>query len=164
MINNPPRDKNGRFIKGYHYNIEGERKAGTTHGFQVGNKLGLGNKVNLGRKHSEEWKENASNRMTCRWEAFRTERNTTKNEYTHYKTSEYKRWRLDVFTRDNYTCRSCGNKSGLDGIVYLHPHHLFSYTEYKNLRYDKRNGITLCIECHKRVHRKAKKGDCILAS
>lgn len=55
---------------------------------------------------------------------------------------EYRRWRESVFKRDNYVCQCCGAKGKINA------HHIVNYSSNKNLRYEKRNGITLCEECH----------------
>ena len=57
---------------------------------------------------------------------------------------KYKKWRSDVFTRDNWTCQTCRKRGG-----YLEAHHIKSWAKYPKLRYDLENGITLCMECHK---------------
>ena len=56
---------------------------------------------------------------------------------------EYKDWRTAVYERDNYTCQCCGKRGGK-----LNAHHINSFADYLELRYDIRNGITLCIDCH----------------
>lgn len=56
---------------------------------------------------------------------------------------EYKKWRSDVFERDNWTCQTCQIRG-----VYLEAHHIKSWAEYKELRYDLTNGVTLCKPCH----------------
>lgn len=55
---------------------------------------------------------------------------------------EYAKWRLDVFKKDWFTCQCCGNNSN------LRAHHLNSFSEYKELRFDVTNGICLCDMCH----------------
>ena len=72
--------------------------------------------------------------------------------YKHYNNLEYKNWRKQVFERDNYTCKKCGNRSSVDNPVVIHPHHIKSYTYYPELRYEVDNGITLCISCHHQTH------------
>lgn len=67
---------------------------------------------------------------------------------------DWKKWREKVFTRDNYTCQSCAAKSGLDGSVFLEPHHIFTVNDLiKNKMihhvFNVKNGITLCRPCHK---------------
>lgn len=65
---------------------------------------------------------------------------------------EYVKWRDNVFVRDNYTCQQCGNRG-----VELNAHHIKEYAKYPALRYDVDNGITLCVKCHKKIHKKEKR-------
>lgn len=62
---------------------------------------------------------------------------------------EYKEWRKSVFVRDNFTCVNCGKVGGT-----LNAHHIKEYAKYEKLRYDVSNGVTLCEECHREIHRK----------
>lgn len=61
---------------------------------------------------------------------------------------EYKQWRRSVFERDGYRCQICGKRGGK-----LNAHHIKKYAYYPELRYTVSNGITLCYECHKAVHK-----------
>jgi hypothetical protein len=56
---------------------------------------------------------------------------------------EYKDWRTSVYERDNYTCQCCGRYGGK-----LNAHHINSFSDYIEFRYDVHNGITLCESCH----------------
>lgn len=58
-------------------------------------------------------------------------------------TGEYKKWRLRVFVRDDYTCQICNATE-----VYLHADHIKSYADHPALRYNIDNGRTLCVPCH----------------
>jgi 5-methylcytosine-specific restriction endonuclease McrA len=66
---------------------------------------------------------------------------------------EWKIWREKVFIRDSWTCQKCGAR-----CVALHPHHLVAVKELvgKNddMIFNVSNGLTLCVPCHREVHRK----------
>jgi predicted restriction endonuclease len=57
---------------------------------------------------------------------------------------EYKKWHSAVLGRDNYTCQLCS----LRGTPLLCAHHIKSWKNYPEYRYDVNNGITLCEDCH----------------
>lgn len=59
------------------------------------------------------------------------------------KSVDFKEWQKEVFKRDKYTCQCCGQYGGV-----LHAHHLDSFADNKDLRFDINNGITLCESCH----------------
>lgn len=61
---------------------------------------------------------------------------------------EYREWRKTVFVRDNFTCQICGAVGGT-----LNAHHIMPFARYPALRYEPKNGITLCEKCHRGVHK-----------
>ena len=63
------------------------------------------------------------------------------------KLSENANWTRDVMLRDNYTCQCC-SKVGGDLVA----HHLDGYNWCEEKRTDINNGVTLCVECHKKFH------------
>lgn len=63
-------------------------------------------------------------------------------------TSALKRWRYDVFSRDGFACVHCGDNRGGN----LQAHHIRPFTTHPELRFDPRNGVTLCKACHRLVH------------
>lgn len=67
------------------------------------------------------------------------------------KSLDYKKWRESVFERDNYTCIWCGTKSQKGIKVFLHADHIKSFAHHPELRFDRNNGRTLCIDCHKKT-------------
>lgn len=70
------------------------------------------------------------------------------NENKKIRSSEeYKIWRNNVFIRDNFQCQDCNKKGG-----NLHAHHIKSFSKFKELRFDINNGLTLCFDCHKKLH------------
>lgn len=63
-------------------------------------------------------------------------------------------WSRAIKIRDNFTCQDCGIRShkGLGYSVKLHSHHIKSWSKFPKLKYDLKNGITLCNSCHKKRH------------
>ncbi len=74
---------------------------------------------------------------------------------------EYRQWRSDVFTRDDFTCQDCGWDKG----HILEAHHIKEFSKIieensiKTLKeainckelWNINNGITLCEKCHKNI-------------
>lgn len=71
---------------------------------------------------------------------------------TYYNSIPYKDWQKAVFKRDRYLCQLCGAQH--KGGVILHAHHLQSFARFPLLRLAINNGLTLCRECHSKVHSK----------
>lgn len=63
-------------------------------------------------------------------------------------TKEYSEWRTSVFERDDYTCQRCGKRGGK-----LNAHHIERYRDCIERRTDVSNGVTLCEDCHRLIHR-----------
>ncbi len=87
---------------------------------------------------------------SSRWNKTLTEEDRQKRR----SKVEYKEWRQNVFERDKYICRICGEETH-----NVEAHHLFSYTAYPQERYNFSNGITLCKEHHTQFHQKYGYGD-----
>ena len=75
---------------------------------------------------------------------FEWERSSRKRD-----SKAYTNWRKEVFERDNFTCQMCGKHGGT-----LNAHRIKPYVKYKDLRTEVKNGITLCLQCHRQVHKK----------
>lgn len=67
---------------------------------------------------------------------------------------QMKDWRINVFTRDNYTCKMCGIRSSQGTPVILNAHHIIPFIKNRELRFDISNGITLCDVCHKKTYKR----------
>jgi len=72
-----------------------------------------------------------------------------------WHSQEFKNWRKSIFERDNYTCQLCGKRIN----TYIQAHHILSFTDYPDLRFEVDNGITHCQECHYILHGIEKIGD-----
>lgn len=71
---------------------------------------------------------------------------------------KYRKWRMDIFERDNWTCQFCRIRG-----VYLEAHHIKKFSSIvreNNIKvleqalncdelWDIDNGVTLCKDCHK---------------
>lgn len=72
----------------------------------------------------------------------------TAKKRNNYK---YRKWRSDIIGRDKI-CQLCASAENLE------VHHIKSFAEYPELRFDFNNGIVLCRKCHKNLHRRKKNG------
>lgn len=63
-------------------------------------------------------------------------------------SGKFKEWRDKVFHRDKWICQWCRVNGDMQA------HHIRVWREYKELRYEVSNGITLCPNCHKKTHYK----------
>ena len=77
---------------------------------------------------------------------------STQNELLRHGV-QFRLWREAVFARDGWTCQKCKVRGG-----NLHSHHIKYFSQYPELRFAIDNGITLCISCHREIHRKEKNG------
>ena len=58
------------------------------------------------------------------------------------RTPEFRKWKSEIFKRDNFTCQICGSKKGLEA------HHIKEKANFPEFEYDVNNGVCLCHECH----------------
>ena len=59
---------------------------------------------------------------------------------------QYRVWRAAVLARDGNKCTKC------DATDNLHAHHIKSFDKFPELRYDVSNGLTVCDNCHSKIH------------
>ncbi len=179
MGSNKIRDRKGRFVKGnipWNKGISPsketrEKLSKSLTGRKLSEKTKrkmstslIGNKRALGYKLTEEHKIKISNANIGKRNLYCVGKNnpnwkggTTPLRIIIRTHSKYNRWRLNVFTRDNFICQECRLKG-----VYLEAHHIKEFAKilekYKitTLKeslnceelWDINNGKTLCLNCH----------------
>jgi hypothetical protein len=134
-------------------------------------KLMTGKKLALGSHHTDEWKKKMSDiskkigsgkRLIHKKgeDHWNWKGGITLLQEKTRKCFQYRQWRSDIFTRDNFTCQECGFRG-----KYLAAHHLkpFSVILRENKittlkealtceeLWNLNNGITLCRDCHKKT-------------
>lgn len=127
-----------------------------------------------GKRHSEETKErmsvSAKERFSCmsyeQRKTYLEHLRKTGSEHPRYiqdrtklsmrqerNDSAYREWRKGVWIRDGFKCR-IENKDCNGGIE---SHHILSWKEFVELRYNVNNGITLCHAHHPRKRAEEKR-------
>ena len=101
-----------------------------------------------GKKHSQEARLRMSvAKIGKRPPNFIADRLVVHRKKLLRQTPEWKNWRKDVFTRDNFTCQECKIVGG-----YLEPHHIVPVRNNDvNQLFNLKNGITLCRSCHQKT-------------
>lgn len=69
---------------------------------------------------------------------------------TFYDTSRWKKKRDSILRRDAYTCQLCKRYGKMTGAH--HVHHIFPYENYPQYAFENWNLISLCQNCHNRMH------------
>ncbi len=75
---------------------------------------------------------------------------------------KYITWRKVVFQLNkgrygaskHYVCQKCKKKRKTTRT--MHAHHHYSWHHFPDKRYDKHNGVVMCIKCHNEFHHKYK--------
>ena len=79
------------------------------------------------------------------------------NGKTRYRKYGKKKWiklAKKTYERDNWECQDCGKKGGI-----LNAHHIKFAREFPTLEFEMNNLITLCVNCHNKVHGWRNKND-----
>jgi len=115
-----------------------------------------------GRHHTKEEKEKIrKSKLGDKNPSWKGGISTLRNKIRN--SDKYKKWRFDVYCRDDFTCQGCGDKG-----KKLNAHHIknfskiLQYYEITTLEeamlceefWDINNGITLCEKCHKKMKEK----------
>ena len=66
---------------------------------------------------------------------------------------DYISWRKRVFERDKFKCKM----QNVDCVTAVQAHHILTWRDYPELRYNINNGITLCLAHHPRKRAEEKR-------
>lgn len=94
-----------------------------------------------GKKHISNTGENHP-----LWIKDRTKLQRYSDDAKDRRSSAYRNWREEVWLRDNFKCKIASP----DCEGRIEAHHILGYREYPDLRYQIKNGITLCHFHHPR--------------
>ena len=75
---------------------------------------------------------------------------------------KYMTWRTVVFQLNKgkygmskyYVCQKCKKKRKTTRT--MHAHHEYSWHAFPDKRYDRQNGVVMCVKCHSAFHKKYK--------
>lgn len=65
---------------------------------------------------------------------------------TNRRSKNYEQWKYYVKKRDGFKCVQCGSSERLN------VHHIEMYSEKIEPRIKLKNGVTLCYNCHSKIH------------
>jgi hypothetical protein len=61
-------------------------------------------------------------------------------------SERYSRWRAAVLSRDLYKCVLCESKTRIEA------HHIIRWVDNEKARFNQKNGVAICYECHQKHH------------
>jgi 5-methylcytosine-specific restriction endonuclease McrA len=119
-----------------------------------------GHRKKPGRQFSREHRENLSKAHRGRWAG---------DKNPHWKggvydanlrlrrTGAYRQWKLAALEYRGNRCQQCGAQNGTACAccghrITLHVHHILSFSQYPELRFDAGNSEVLCPKCHHSRH------------
>jgi len=105
----------------------------------------------LGRKLPKHVVEGIRKRMTDSWTGDKNPNwkgGVTDDNHSIRHSIEMKRWKKMCLKRDNFICQKTGKNSRMLAV-----HHIKSFAEFPELRFDLENGITFSRDAHLEFHK-----------
>jgi len=110
-----------------------------------------------GKKRETSWNKGKSN-WWCKGELNNNWKGGITPETTKCRNKSITiEWRKTIFKLFDYECQICRAKNGNGKKIILNAHHIKTWSEYPNLRWDLKNGICLCEKCHNQIRGNEKK-------
>jgi hypothetical protein len=108
---------------------------------------------NRGKCCSKECRIKYTQQRTSGSRSYRWKGGITKINALERSQMAARNWSKAIKRKDNYTCRICGDRNykGRGKSIRLESHHVKSWKDCPELRYDLNNGITACYDCHKKI-------------
>lgn len=129
-------------MKGKHHTEEARKKMGVKKGMFSGEK-----NPNYGKHFSKKIRDKISKSNKKRYLEKCKQLGIKPNTYRE-RPKKFERWARQIKIKDGFTCQLCHETGGK-----LRSHHIKAWVDYPNDRYNIKNGITLCKECHDYVHK-----------
>lgn len=124
----------------------------------------IGNTNTLGYIHTTETKIKMRNSAHRGINHYNYKGGITELDKAIRRLPEYDTWKYGVFERDNYTCKDCKKHGGnLEGhhdlktfAQIIQENNIKTIQDALNCKelWDIGNGVTLCVDCHKKRHTK----------
>lgn len=105
----------------------------------------------LGESIDEQLAQMKEGQAICVYHAFQVYDEIAEETRLIRHSTAYKDWRTKVFERDNFICQMCGERN-----KRLNAHHKQSFRDHEEERMSLENGITVCVDCHKELHKSDK--------
>lgn len=143
-------NKNGRGSK------QSEENKNKLRLLRLGKQLSLETKLKIskaliGKKQSTELRLKKSVRMSGKNNPFYKDGKSKERKserQIEMRGIRYRMWRESVFKRDDYTCCICSERG-----KKLNADHIKTWKNHPDERYNVDNGRTLCIDCHRNIHK-----------
>jgi len=81
------------------------------------------------------------------------DRDILKADLGDRRSYRYEKWKGAVTSSNPYRCALCGRGSLFEDGPKLVVHHIKSFAQYPELKYEPSNGMVLCVDCHRKVHK-----------
>ena len=101
------------------------------------------------RKSNWHWRYTGSEEQCQKFIKRETQSKTNLNMAEKYVHPLWQKKKNDIYNRDNWTCRCCGNSGSKH---QLHVHHLYDEKNTNLWEYDDESLVTLCSGCHEKIN------------
>lgn len=116
---------------------------------KICNKFGCNNLINLKDKYCDTHKLEFKKQVK-RWRKDYDDRRKDDKYRKFYKSNQWSIVRDYVLKRDNYLCRECDKEGKI--TICSTVHHIIEIKEDFSKALDENNLVTLCHECHNKIH------------